>query len=76
VAFYVIYIEEAHPIDGWQMPVNVKDHVLLASAKNLDERDSAAKTCVVTLCISIPAWWTICVTRPKLPPPAGLTVCM
>jgi hypothetical protein len=55
VAFYVIYIEEAHPIDGWQMPVNVKDHVLLASAKNLDQRDSAAKVCTVKLCISIPA---------------------
>jgi hypothetical protein len=55
VAFYVIYIEEAHPIDGWQMPVNVKEHVLLASAKNPDQRDSAAKTCVVKLCISIPA---------------------
>ncbi|HTV53552.1 MAG TPA: deiodinase-like protein, partial [Terriglobia bacterium] len=55
VAFYVIYIEETHPIDGWQMPVNVKDHVLLASAKDLEQRDSAAQTCVVKLCISIPA---------------------
>jgi Iodothyronine deiodinase len=51
----VIYIEEAHPIDGWEMPVNVKDHVLLASAKNLDDRDGAARTCVVKLCITIPA---------------------
>jgi Iodothyronine deiodinase len=55
VAFYVIYIEEAHPTDGWQMPVNVKDHVLLASAKDLEQRDSAARTCVVKLCINIPA---------------------
>jgi len=51
----VIYIEEAHPIDGWQMPVNVKDHILLASAHNFNERDTAAGTCVVKLCISIPA---------------------
>jgi len=28
VVFYVVYIEEAHPIDGWQMPVDVKENVL------------------------------------------------
>jgi hypothetical protein len=55
VAFYVVYIEEAHPVDGWQMPVNAKDHVLLASARSFEDRDTAAKTCVVKLCINIPA---------------------
>lgn len=37
------------------MPSNLKDHVLVASAKNLDERDQAANTCVVKLGIHIPA---------------------
>jgi hypothetical protein len=54
-AFYVVYIEEAHPTDGWQMPSNIHDHVLVASARTLDERDAAANTCVVKLGLHIPA---------------------
>ena len=37
------------------MPDNLKDHVLIASAKTLDERDEAAHVCVVKLGIKIPA---------------------
>lgn len=55
MAFYVIYIEEAHPIDGWQMPVNIKQHISIASAHSFSEREAAAKTCMVKLCINIPA---------------------
>ncbi len=55
MAFYVVYIEEAHPIDGWQMPINEKEHISVATARSFDQRDAAAKTCVVKLCISIPA---------------------
>ena len=51
----MVYIQEAHPTDGWQMPNNIKDHVLIASAKTLDERDEAAHVCVVKLDIKIPA---------------------
>jgi len=51
----VVYIEEAHPTDGWQMPSNIKDHVLVATAKSLVDRDAAAETCVVKLGIHIPA---------------------
>ncbi len=52
---YVVYIEEAHPTDGWQMPSNLKDGVLVATAKSLVDRDSAAHACVVKLGIHIPA---------------------
>lgn len=55
MAFYVVYIEEAHPTDGWQMPSNIKDGVLVATAKSLLDRDTAAQTCVVKLGIHIPA---------------------
>lgn len=51
----MVYIEEAHPTDGWQMPSNLKDHVLVASAKSFDERDEAANLCVVKLGLHIPA---------------------
>ena len=43
VAFYVVYIQEAHPTDLWQLPSNVKDGVLFASA------------CVRKLGINIPS---------------------
>ena len=55
MAFYVVYIEEAHPTDGWQMPSNVEQHVLVASAHTFGERDAAADTCVVKLGLKIPA---------------------
>ncbi len=51
----MVYIEEAHPTDGWQMPSNLRDHVLVASARNLEERDDAAHVCVVKLGLHIPA---------------------
>jgi hypothetical protein len=28
VAFYVVYIQEAHPIDAWQLDDNIDDDVL------------------------------------------------
>ena len=55
MAFYVVYIEEAHPTDGWQMPSNLKEHVLVASARTFGERDEAAQVCAVKLGLKIPA---------------------
>ena len=52
---YVVYIQEAHPTDGWEMPSNFKEGVLVAAAKTFTDRDSAAKTCVVKLGIHLPA---------------------
>ena len=51
----MVYIQEAHPTDGWQMPSNLHDGVLVASTETFDERDSAAEMCVVKLGIKIPA---------------------
>lgn len=51
----MVYIEEAHPTDGWQMPSNIKDNILVATAKTFVERDEAAHVCVVKLGIKIPA---------------------
>ena len=55
MAFYVVYIQEAHPTDLWQLPSNVKDGVLFASPRSDDERTSTALTCVRKLGIRIPA---------------------
>jgi Iodothyronine deiodinase len=55
VAFYVVYIQEAHPTDLWQMPANVRDGVVFASPKTDSERNETASTCVRKLGIRIPA---------------------
>jgi iodothyronine deiodinase-like protein len=54
-AFYIVYIQEAHPIDGWQMDDNVKDDVLVASTRTPDERIQVAGSCVKNLGIEFPA---------------------
>ena len=53
--FYIVYIQEAHPVDAWQMDVNVKDGALLATTKTLDDRTKAADTCVIKLGLDLPA---------------------
>jgi iodothyronine deiodinase-like protein len=55
VAFYVVYIEEAHPIDAWQLKDNVNDDVLVATTKTADERYKVAGLCVTKLGIELPA---------------------
>jgi type I thyroxine 5'-deiodinase len=55
VAFFVIYIGEAHPSDLWQVPNNLKDHVILRSPANEEERIAVAELCVTTLSIEVPA---------------------
>ena len=54
-AFYVVYIQEAHPIDAWQVSDNLKDDVLVASTMTADERLKVAGLCVKNLGIEMPA---------------------
>ena len=55
VAFYVVYIGEAHPSDAWQVTSNLRDKVIYASPTNAAERTSIANVCVVGLGIKLPA---------------------
>ena len=55
VAFYVVYIQEAHPIDAWQLDDNVTDDVLVASTITDDERVNVAGMCMTKLGIKLPA---------------------
>lgn len=52
--FYVVYIQEAHPTDGWQVPDNEQEHVLYATPQTVSEREQLASTCVLHLNLSIP----------------------
>jgi type I thyroxine 5'-deiodinase len=51
----VVYIQEAHPSDLWQLPSNVKDEVIFSSPKTFDERVNVANACVRDLGIEFPA---------------------
>jgi type I thyroxine 5'-deiodinase len=55
VGFFAVYIVEAHPTDVWQMQSNIKDKVLFASPRNLEERAFVAGACVRKLGIEFPA---------------------
>ena len=51
----MVYIQEAHPVDLWQVSSNVKDGVLLASPQTPEERAGDAEMCVVKLAIKLPS---------------------
>ena len=55
VEFYIVYIEEAHPIDSWQVSDNVSDDVLVATTKTSDERYKVAGVCLTKLGLELPA---------------------
>ena len=54
VAFFIVYIREAHPEDGWVLEVNRDEGIALADPVTLDERAAAAEACAVRLQTRIP----------------------
>jgi hypothetical protein len=54
VAFFVIYVQEAHPTDGWQVDSNVDEGVLFKQHQSYEERESVAATCSLDLHMSLP----------------------
>ena len=54
VLFFVIYIREAHPQDGWQVDVNVKDGVVFDQPETFEEREHIAHACSLGLQLEIP----------------------
>jgi hypothetical protein len=55
VAFYVVYIQEAHSSDVWQMASNLRDKVIFRTPLSFEERTGVASSCVRKLGIKIPA---------------------
>ena len=55
VAFYAIYIQEAHPSDIWQMQSNIQENVIFRNPRSDSERVQVAESCVRTLGIRFPA---------------------
>ena len=52
--FFVVYVQEAHPIDGWQTDSNVEAGILYRQHQSFDERDEVAATCTLDLHIEVP----------------------
>ena len=54
VAFFIVYIREAHPEDGWVLADNRRAEIALADPTSLAERADAAGTCAARLRTRIP----------------------
>ena len=54
VAFFVVYIKEAHPEDGWVLACNRREQIAVADPATLEERAGVAQTCASRLAIRIP----------------------
>ena len=52
--FYCVYIQEAHPDNGWQVRMNLNDGVVLDKPETLEEREALAQVCAVELDLSKP----------------------
>ena len=42
VEFFVVYVQEAHPTDGWQTESNVAQGVLFRQHQSYEEREEVA----------------------------------
>lgn len=54
VAFYVVYIKEAHPEDGWVVNFNRDMGIALNDPRTDEERAATGMTCSVNLQIKMP----------------------
>jgi hypothetical protein len=54
VAFFVVYIREAHPEDGWVLTDNRNAGIALADPATGEEREQVAGTCAVRLEMTMP----------------------
>ncbi len=54
VAFFVVYIKEAHPEDGWVLTANRDSGIALSDPTSDHERADVATTCAVDLHIRMP----------------------
>lgn len=54
VVFFVVYVQEAHPTDGWQVGSNVQEGVLYRQHQTFDEREAVANACSLDLHMPLP----------------------
>jgi hypothetical protein len=54
VAFFIVYIKEAHPEDGWVVTHNREEGISVVDPSSGDERAEVANACVVRSAIRMP----------------------
>ena len=54
VEFFVVYVQEAHPTDGWQTDSNIQEGVLFRQHQSYEEREGVAQSCSIDLNIGLP----------------------
>jgi iodothyronine deiodinase-like protein len=54
VAFFIVYIKEAHPEDGWVVTHNREEDIGVLDPQSAAERADVATTCLVKSSIRIP----------------------
>ena len=54
VEFFVVYVQEAHPTDGWQTDSNIEEGVLFRQHQSYQEREEVAQSCSIDLNIGLP----------------------
>ncbi|MDP6707601.1 MAG: hypothetical protein QF893_14750 [Alphaproteobacteria bacterium] len=52
--FACVYIQEAHPDDGWQVQHNLDEGVVHAAPTTIEERAALAEVCVLNLNFQMP----------------------
>ena len=52
--FLVVYIQEAHPEDGWQLDINVNEEVVYDQPETADQREEVAQACAIGLDLKVP----------------------
>ena len=54
VQFYIVYIREAHPADGWQVPNNLIEDIIYVEPTTDEERSEIASACQIDLDLHMP----------------------
>ncbi len=54
VAFFIVYIKEAHPEDGWALTYNRRSGIGLEDPQSIEERTEVATSCALRMRTSIP----------------------
>jgi hypothetical protein len=54
VQFYMVYIREAHPSDGWQVPNNLIEDIIFPEPTTDGARAEVASACQIALDIHMP----------------------
>ncbi len=53
--FFLVYIQEIHPTDGWQVKENERDGVLVRQHRSMEERVEVGSSCMLKLALEMPA---------------------